>query len=150
MSDRQIGPDIRECTSADFEQIFCLLQQLWPDKQLRQERLKAVYEAGLASDYQYYLCAVEHGCVKGFGSMTLKNNLWSGGLLAHVDELVVDHASRGRGVGSALLQTMIARALEQRCTRVELDSAFHRKGAHRFYESQGFENRAYLFSKVLA
>jgi hypothetical protein len=30
--------------------------------------------------------------------------------------------------------------------KLELDSAFHRHGAHNFYEKMGFENRAYLFS----
>jgi hypothetical protein len=33
--------------------------------------------------------------------------------------------------------------------RVELESAFHRKKAHAFYERQGFENRGYLFSKPI-
>jgi hypothetical protein len=32
---------------------------------------------------------------------------------------------------------------------VELDSAFHRSQAHKFYQQEGFENRAYLFSKPL-
>ncbi len=38
---------------------------------------------------------------------------------------------------------------DSKCKRIELDSAFHRKGAHRFYESLGYGNRAYLFSKQL-
>jgi glucosamine-phosphate N-acetyltransferase len=42
-----------------------------------------------------------------------------------------------------------ARHRRQASRRVELDSAFHRKQAHRFYEQLGFENRAYLFSKAL-
>ena len=40
-------------------------------------------------------------------------------------------------------------AIESGCASIELDSAFHREDAHRFYESQGFENRAFLFSKSL-
>ena len=32
---------------------------------------------------------------------------------------------------------------------VELDSALHRKEAHAFYESRGFERISYLFTKSL-
>lgn len=40
-------------------------------------------------------------------------------------------------------------AKENSCKRIELDSAFHRKNAHGFYKSIGYEIRAYLFSKTL-
>lgn len=81
--------------------------------------------------------------------MTIKNNLWQEGFLAHLDELVVNSAHRGCGLGSQLLEAMISLAKERGCVRVELDSAFHRTEAHAFYECRGFENRAYLFSKPL-
>ena len=35
------------------------------------------------------------------------------------------------------------------CRRLELDSAFHFKEAHAFYEQRRFERRALLFSKAL-
>jgi glucosamine-phosphate N-acetyltransferase len=35
------------------------------------------------------------------------------------------------------------------CKQFELDSAFHRKEAHAFYEQRRFERRALLFSKPL-
>jgi len=141
--------NIRECTPGDFEQILPLLQQLWPQKALCQDRLRLVFERGLASDAQTYLCAVEGDHIVGFCSMTIKNNLWQEGFLAHLDELVVNRAHRGCGLGSQLLEAMILLAKERGCARVELDSAFHRTEAHAFYERQGFENRAYLFSKPL-
>jgi len=142
--------EIRACIASDFEPIFSLLQQLWPDKTLCRERLQSVFDRALKSgEVQRYLCAVEDGRIAGFCSMTLKNNLWVEGWLAHLDELVVDHAARGRGIGGDLLQAMIKLAEECGCVRVELDSAFHRKEAHAFYERRGFENRAYLFSRKL-
>jgi GNAT superfamily N-acetyltransferase len=85
----------------------------------------------------------------GFGSLTLKNNLWQEGYVGHVDELVVDSTHRSRGVGTLLLNQIIELARRKGCRRVELDSAFHRKEAHMFYEQHGFENRAFLFSRVL-
>ena len=81
--------------------------------------------------------------------MTIKNNLWQQGYLAHLDKLVVHNADRGHGIGTQLLDAMIALAKKVGCIRIELDSAICRREAHAFYTSQGFENRAHLFSKIL-
>jgi len=85
----------------------------------------------------------------GFCSLTIKNNLWQAGNLGHIDELIVDDNYRGKGVGSKLMDEITRIAKENQCKRIELDSAFHRKEAHRFYENEGYENRAYLFSKEI-
>ncbi|MGA2350468.1 MAG: GNAT family N-acetyltransferase [Terracidiphilus sp.] len=125
------------------------MQQLWPEKTLDADALHQVYSRGIDSDFQRFLCAVEDEHVIGFCSLTIRNNLWQAGYLAHIDELVVSQQKRGLGIGSALLGSTIAVAKEAGCSRVELDSAFHRSEAHKFYERQGFENRAYLFSKSI-
>lgn len=140
---------IRECSDNDFDMIVMLLQQLWPDKSLNIDSLKIVFDKALSSDNQKYICAIEDNRAIGFGSLTIKNNLWQEGNLGHIDELVVDNGFRGIGIGSQLLKELIKIAKEKSCRRVELDTAFHRKDAHRYYENQGFENRAYLFSMVL-
>jgi ribosomal protein S18 acetylase RimI-like enzyme len=140
---------IRQCFLEDFANVADLLCQLWPDKRLDRSALKAVYERALNSNAQAYVCAVEGACMVGFGSLTLKNNLWQEGYLGHVDELVVHSEHRRRGIGARLLEHLVWMARERGCRRVELDSACHRKEAHRFYERHGFENRAYLFSKLL-
>ncbi len=85
----------------------------------------------------------------GFGSLTVKNSLWQAGPIAYVDELVVDEAHRGCGVGTRLLEELISLARLRGCRRIELDSALHREAAHRFYERHGFDNRAFVFSKPL-
>src|SRR5208337_3728340 len=118
--------EIRTCTANDFEHIFLLLQQLWPEKTLCRERLRDVYGRGITSDAQHYLCAVAEGRIAGFCSMTLKNSIRAEGFLANIDEFVVHHANRGRGIGSQLLQAAIAFASERGCARVELESAFRR------------------------
>ncbi len=141
----QIGP----CRAEDFDGVLALLRQLWPDQPLDRDALRAVYDRALASDSQVYLCAREGERVIGFGSLTMKNNLWQAGYLGHVDELVVDGGSRGQGAGARLLEELLARARERGCRRVELDSAFHREGAQRFYEGKGFEKRAVLFTRRL-
>jgi GNAT superfamily N-acetyltransferase len=140
---------IRQCQAGDFAAVTPLLRQLWPEKSLDIASVQAVFERALGSAWQVYLCATDSERLVAFGSLTIKNNLWQEGYLGHVDELVVDSGYRGRGIGSQLLGRLTALAQERGCRRVELDSAFHRKKAHQFYERHGFENRAFLFSKVL-
>ena len=140
---------IRQCRCDDFYTILKLLQQLWPDKTLDKNSLRLVYNHALVSESQIYVCAEEKTKVIGIGSLTIKNNQWQEGFLGHIDELVVDKENRGKGVGTKLLHHLNNIAQEKGCKRVELDSAFFRKSAHKFYKKLGFENRAYLFSKVL-
>jgi ribosomal protein S18 acetylase RimI-like enzyme len=69
--------------------------------------------------------------------------------LGNIDELVVDIEYRNRGIGRLLINEMEAIAKHRGCKRLELDSAFHRTTAHAFYEKQGFERRAWLFTKEI-
>ena len=140
---------IRTYRNEDFEGVLKLLAQLWPNKMLDRNLLLEVFQRALASDRQVYLCAIVQAQVVGFGSLTVKNNLWQQGYLATIDELVVDAEHRGAGVGTQLLQHLTSLAKKRGCHVVELDSAFHREAAHGFYEQQGFQKRAYLFSKIL-
>ena len=141
--------ELRPCTTADFEGVVALLRQLWPGKTLDTASLRNIYESALSSDWQIYLVAVRDGRIVGFGSLTVKSNLWNEGFVGFVDEMVVDEAHRGQGTGTQILDHLISWARERGCVRIELDSAFHRKDAHAFYERRGFQSRAYLFSKPL-
>ena len=141
---------IRSCATNDFASVLRLLRQLWPEKQLDESAVKRGFERALDSGSQACLCADNNNDqAVGFVSLTIKNNLWQAANLGHIDELIVDQAHHGHGLGSELLNAIIDVAKERHCTRIELDSAFHRKKAHQFYERNGFENRAYLFSKRL-
>src|SRR5207253_3610254 len=115
--------EIRTCRADDFAAVLALPEQLWPRTPLDAVRLRRVYDRALASDHQIYLCATDGLTVLGFGSLTVKNNLWRAGFVGHIDELVVDAEHRGRGVGTRLLERLIGLARERGCTRVELDSA---------------------------
>lgn len=142
-------PQIRRCTNGDFEQVTSLLVQLWPKKVQNLSKLRGVYERALGVTNQRYVCAIEGGSLVGFASLSIKNSLWEEGPLANIDEFVVDEEARGQGVGTALLEHMIDFARKSGCTRIELDSAFHRTEAHAFYEHKGFEQRAYLYTMKL-
>lgn len=140
---------IRPCRSEDFDDVISLLRQLWLDMAVNPTALRPVFDRALTSPSKTYLCATDGERVIGFGSLTIKDNFWPEGHLAYVDELVVDSKYRNYGVGTKLLEKLTILAKEKGCFRIELDSAFYRKDSHRFYKRHGFEERAFVFSKVL-
>jgi len=140
---------IRPCCAEDFDEVILLLRQLWQDKPLDPVVLRPIFNRALVSASKTYLCATDEKRVIGFGSFTVKDNLWPEGHLGYVDELIVDNEYRSKGIGKQLLEQLIVVARQKDCCRIELDSAFYRKESHRFYERNGFETRAYVFSKIL-
>lgn len=58
---------------------------------------------------------------------------------AEIGGLVVDEASRGRGVGKLLVQAAIRWAAEQGYGKLRVRSNVVREDAHRFYEREGFQ-----------
>lgn len=146
---RNFMVQLRKARPMDFAQLLPLFRQLWPGKQINEKPFLDVFQRVLAADDRYYLCAVKGKRVVGLGSATFKDSLWQEGRIAHIEEIVVHEDLRGKGIGTQLLHQLICLARDAGCRRVELDSAFHRTEAHRFYERHGFENRAYLFSRLL-
>ena len=69
--------------------------------------------------------------------------------LSDQDIMLDGESIPGQGIGKKLMKRITKIAKENSCKRIELDSAFHRKNAHGFYKSIGYEIRAYLFSKTL-
>jgi ribosomal protein S18 acetylase RimI-like enzyme len=63
------------------------------------------------------------------------------GLKARIDDVVVDAAARGRGVGEELTRAAMRRADEAGARIVELSSNPSREAANRLYPRLGFERR---------
>jgi glucosamine-phosphate N-acetyltransferase len=140
---------IRETKLYDFEKVIALLEQLWPDKVMNKNALLKVFSACVRSPANMYLCAEVDGNMIGFCSLVIRENLRIEGLVAHIDELIIDERHRRMGFGAELLDAAIIAATKRGCKIVELDSAFYREGAHKFYLKEGFVKQAFLFSKEL-
>ncbi len=141
--------EIRESVESHIPGILDMLGQLWPTHEHSPESLTTVLRRGLASDHQFFLTALEGESVVGFCALMIRNNLWQAANVGHMDELVVNAEHRGQGLGKLLMERIIEVAVSQGCVRLELETAFHRKDAHRFYEQNGFESRGLLFSKPI-
>jgi ribosomal protein S18 acetylase RimI-like enzyme len=140
---------IRNSKPQDFEELIPLLKQLWPDKAINEAKLRRVFERCLESTIEAVYCAEAEGKVVGFCSATISNNYWQEGYIAYISTIVVDEKHRNQGIGKLLTERVCEFARSKGCGSVELDSAFHRAEAHRFYENLGFEKRAYTFSREL-
>ena len=60
---------------------------------------------------------------------------------AIIEDVVVDAAARGRGVGEALTNAAVARARAEGCRTVDLTSRPSREAANRLYQRLGFQPR---------
>ena len=75
------------------------------------------------------------------GSLTLATFRIPTGIRAWIEDVVVDSAARGHGVGEALNQAAILEARHRGAITVELTSRPSREAANRLYQRLGFVAR---------
>jgi len=136
----------RECTKNDFHHIKRLLFQLWPDLYDDENYLKNIFEKRIDKKSHFLICAEEDDSIIGFCSLVVKNTFLVNGLYGQIDEVVVDDTLRNKGIGKILLDEVIKIAMKAGCRMIELNTAFHRVNAHKFYEKYGFKKVAFVFS----
>jgi ribosomal protein S18 acetylase RimI-like enzyme len=84
--------------------------------------------------------------VRIVGALTLVIYPLPTGLRAHIDDVVVDEAGRGHGVGEALVRAAISEAHRQGVRTIDLTSRPSREAAIRLYTRVGFVRRdSHLF-----
>ncbi len=138
---------IRNARKEDYGAVVGLLKQLWPGKSLNLERLVRILEHMATSPDYVLLCAEREHELIGFASLAILSNLWQEGLIMYLTTMIVDERHRRTGIGKLFMGRILEIALQKGCAKIELESAFHRAGAHAFYAKMGFEKRAYFFSK---
>jgi len=75
------------------------------------------------------------------GSLTLAVFRIPTGVRAWVEDVVVDEAARGHGIGAALTREALRIAAEAGARTVDLTSRPDREAANRLYQEVGFERR---------
>ncbi|HEY4333713.1 MAG TPA: GNAT family N-acetyltransferase [Ilumatobacteraceae bacterium] len=125
-----------ECTPALVDAFARLIPQLSkssppPNAAELEEMIKAP-----ATDV---LVATDHGTI--VGALTLAVFRIPTGVRAWIEDVVVDDAARGRGVGDALNRLALTRAAERGAKTVDLTSRPSRQAANRLYQRIGFVAR---------
>jgi GNAT superfamily N-acetyltransferase len=92
-------------------------------------------------DPQHHLLVADvGGQVVGSGDLLIVPNLSHRGMSwAIVENVIVDENMRRKGIARELMKHMIDLAKKSRCYKIGLSSNRRREGAHRFYESLGFQ-----------
>ncbi len=139
---------VRPTIAGDFNDVFDLLIQLWPGKNMAESAIKESFEKGLEADSEVYITALLYNRIVGFASISQVHSLYHGGKMACVEALVSDKNIRGQGIGSALMSRVIEEGLSRDCKAVEImiDNQAH---AVKFVKNKGFELRGNAFELKL-
>jgi GNAT superfamily N-acetyltransferase len=111
------------------------------------DQFRKTYER--AQPQGYRVAAVFEGdeC-RAVAGYRLMNNLVSGYHI-YVDDLVTGEKWRSHGYGKQLNDYLVVVARREGCTSVQLDSATHRRDAHRFYFRERYAILSFHFVRLL-
>jgi ribosomal protein S18 acetylase RimI-like enzyme len=76
----------------------------------------------------------------GVCQLRYRISVWTESQDCWLEDIYVEEAARGAGLGRELMEAAFARARERGCRRMELDVNEANAGAVRLYESLGFES----------
>ena len=145
--------DIRPATLADEAAFLELLEQLFdapgaPAPGYTRERGSNGFRWAIEGQHSDVLLALDGRSLVGLASVYRDIESIRYGRRTWLQDLVVDRAARGGGVGKALLAAAAEWARQRGCTHLALSSGWDRKDAHRFYEREGME-RAMIYELSL-
>ena len=123
-----------------------VLQELYPSLTLE------AYEKDLINmlpNNQYGQIAVFEGetCL-GLTGYWIGTKLWCGKYL-EIDNLIVSEKQRSTGVGKRMFEYLAAKATQENCTMMALDSYTSNFKAHKFFYNQSFVPKGFHFIRVL-
>lgn len=130
---------VREVVEAD-ERLVAELNRLLPQLSTSASPLTEPQVAALCVDGAVHLLVAEDDG-RLLGSLTLVVFPIPTGVRAWIEDVVVDEAARGRGVGAALNEFAIELARDLGAKTVDLTSRPSREPARRLYLRLGFERR---------
>lgn len=146
---------IRKSNCSDSNDVLRLIKQLEPEltnKDLKKAReiFKAIIEKENYLNKVAILRNKENReKIIGFISLVFNLAIHDLGLVATINEIVIDKNYRNKKVGSILLENAIGDAKSRGCTEIEVSSSLDRKTAHQFYKKHGFEEAGKFFSKEI-
>jgi [ribosomal protein S18]-alanine N-acetyltransferase len=121
---------LRLMTTADLDSVLGLELALFGEEAWSRQML--VGELGQQPASRYYLVAEDDGIIVGYAGL-----LAAGGQ-ADVLTIAVATAHWGRGIGSDLLERLLAEAVRRGCTEVFLEVRADNARAQRLYDWWGF------------
>ena len=96
-------------------------------------------------DYVLYVAELDSEVVGTFALLIMDNLGHLGAPSAIVEDVAVDPAHQGEGIGRAMMTHALSVCQSKGCYKVALSSNLKRERAHAFYDSLGFERHGYSF-----
>jgi GNAT superfamily N-acetyltransferase len=91
---------------------------------------------------EYLLAAVDDDAPPaGVCQLRFRLSVWTAAHDCWLEDLFVEEAARGKGLGAALVDAALARARERGCRRVELDTSEDNHPALALYHRFGFSEK---------
>lgn len=155
----QAGYRIRPAGEADLPRLMVLYRQLSEQGAMPETAPRPVEEAQVEALRRLQrepdsVCLVLEGAdgmLAGSLTFYLLPNLSHGALpIAMVENVVVDDALRGRGLGRLLMDEAERRAIAHGCYKLALTSNNNRPAAHAFYEALGYQRSNQGMTKYFA
>jgi len=124
------GVEFRLMTTADLDSVLTLELDLFGEEAWSRQML--IGELGQQPDTRYYLVAEQDGEITAYGGL-----LAAGGQ-GDVLTIAVATARWGQGIGSALLDRLLAEAYRRGCIEVFLEVRADNERAQSLYRRHGF------------
>lgn len=142
--------EIRVAKSGELPAILELYRQLNPaDPVLDVEAAEPAWSALLTSGLTTVLVADLNGVLVSSCTLALVPNLSRGARpYGVIENVVTDGGHRRRGLGRAVLQAAIDKALQADCYKVHLATGSKRETTLRFYEGVGFARDAKTYFEI--
>jgi ribosomal-protein-alanine acetyltransferase len=126
---------LRRAEAADLDAIMVIERATFPDDAWSTSSMRAE----LAGPHGYYLVAVgDSGAIEGYAGLLAPEGAGQG----DIQTISVIEAARGRGVGRALMEALLAEAERRGAVEVFLEVRADNETAQRLYAALGFERIA--------
>ncbi|HET8611025.1 MAG TPA: GNAT family N-acetyltransferase [Burkholderiales bacterium] len=139
---------IRDAIAEDLPAVLTLLKQLdvGHDRPFLPAEAQRIFERLQSCPHHHLYVAVAQARIVGTFVLILIDSIAHGGM-PHglVEDVVVDPAWQGHGIGKQMMQFAMERCRDAGCYKMALSSHLSREKTHRFYESLGFEKHGFSF-----
>lgn len=139
---------IRQAIEADLPSVLALYAQ--PDldngQVLSEHEAHAVFaQFARYPNYRLFVALRDDTVVGTYALLVMHNLAHRGAPSAIAEDVVVDRACQGQGIGRQMMAHALQQAKEAGCYKLALSSNRKRKDAHAFYESLGFQQHGLSF-----
>jgi GNAT superfamily N-acetyltransferase len=123
-----------------------ILQELYPSLTLDAYRNDLIDM--LPNNHYGQIAVFEGETCLGLTGYWIGTKLWCGKYL-EIDNLIVSEKQRSTGVGKQMFDYLAAKAMQENCTMMALDSYTSNFKAHKFFYNQSFAPKGFHFIRVL-